>query len=420
MKIIVLGSGVIGVSTAWWLCQAGHEIHVIDRASGPAQETSRANGGQISVGHSEPWANSHAPLNILKWLGKADAPLLFRPELSLLQWHWGLAFLRECFPSRLRPNIRAMIALAQYSRDTLIQMRYQLGLQYNHTTQGILTFYRDVAQFEASQNAADHMRDFGVERRVISKDEIAKIEPSLAPSLDSIVGGDYTATDETGDAYLYTKELAKLSEQSGVTFYFNTQATRILERGGHASGVEVIDPTGSYASIAADAVVVAAGSYSGQLFKPLGIHCLLYPIKGYSATFPILKPAAAPMGSLTDAGHQVAITRLGQSLRVAGTAEISGYSNHLNPVRCQLLSDLARQLFPDILAFDDVQYWTGLRPSTPSNVPLVGRTRISNLYLNTGHGTLGWTMAAGTGRAIADLIDGKKPEPDFPFIGITR
>ena len=418
MKIAVLGGGIIGISSAWWLSQAGHEVVVVDRCTGPAQETSFANGGQISVSYAEPWANPQAPFKLAKWLFRNDAPLLFRPQFDWRQWLWGAAFLRECLPDRLAPNIRAMVRLAQYSRDTLRQMRAEHGLQYNQLERGILNFYRDHAEFDASQQSADVMRDFGVDRRIVSADEVIVIEPALAPHRSSIVGGDYTADDESGDARVFTIELARLAESAGVHFQYSTRVTRLVTEGGRVSSAELIGPEGRYASLQADAFVVALGSFTPQLVRPLGVSCLIYPAKGYSASFPIVDAASAPTVSLTDSGHKVVFTRLGDTLRMAGTAELSGYSRTLNPERCQAMTNVARELFPNALAFDAVQYWSGLRPSTPSNVPLIGRTRVSNLYLNSGHGTLGWTMGVGSGRALVDLIGGHRPEPEFPFIGI--
>jgi len=418
MKIAVLGSGIIGTSTAWWLKRAGHEVVVVDRQTGPAQETSFANGGQISVSYAEPWANPQAPLKLVKWMFQEDAPLLFRPRLDLYQWAWGLSFLRQCLPGRLAPNIRAMVRMAEYSRATLRGMRAELGIQYDHLERGILNFYRDSDEFELSQKAAGVMRDFGVERRILTADEVIAIEPALARHRASIVGGDYTPEDESGDVHLFTAALARQCETAGVEFRYSTSVTRLLTTGGAVSGAETISPEGAYGRLDADAFVVAMGSFTPLLVRPLGIPCNVYPAKGYSATFPVLDDAGAPSVSLTDSSHKVVFSRLGDRLRMAGTAELSGYDRALNPARCDAMTRLARELFPDALDFDRVSYWSGLRPSTPSNVPLIGRTRIPNLYLNTGHGTLGWTMGVGSGRALADLINGSRPEPEFPFLGI--
>ncbi|ARP87211.1 D-amino acid dehydrogenase [Bordetella genomosp. 9] len=418
MKIAVLGAGIIGVSTAWWLRQSGHDVVVIDRRNGPAQETSLANGAQISVSYAEPWANPQAPLKLLKWLFREDAPLLFRPQLDLRQWAWGLAFLRECLPGRLAPNIRAMVRMAEYSRATLRGMRTELGIQYDHLERGILNFYRDSHEFELSQKAAGVMRDFGVERRILTADEVVAVEPALAPQRHRIVGGDFTPEDESGDVHLFTVALAQRCVDAGVEFQYSTQVTRLISAGGRVDGVEVLTPDGAYGQVTADAYVVAMGSYTPLLVRPLGVPCNVYPAKGYSATFPVLDPAAAPTVSLTDSSHKVVFSRLGNRLRMAGTAELAGYSRALNPQRCEAMTRLARDLFPGALDFEHVTYWSGLRPSTPSNVPLIGRTRIPNLYLNTGHGTLGWTMGVGSGRALADLLSGRVPEPEFPFLGM--
>ncbi len=417
MKVAVLGSGIIGTATAWWLSQAGHDVVVVERESGPAQETSRANGGQISVSYSEPWANPRMPLRLIKWLLSENAPISFRPRLDLGQWAWGLAFLRECLPSRLAPNIRAMVAMSEYSLATLRHMRAELGIEYNHLERGILNFYQDPAEFDVSQDAADLMRDFGLDRRIVTADEVVQIEPALAPARATIVGGDYTAEDESGDIYLFTTALARLAQQAGVEFRFSTQVSRLLAAGGEVQAVELIDSQGLYETLRADAYVAALGCWTPQLVGPLGVRCPVYPAKGYSATFDVVDPMAAPSVSLTDSAHKVVYSRLGSQLRMAGFAELGGYSRALNTTRCENMREMARALFPSALDFDNVRFWSGLRPSTPSNVPLIGRTRIPNLYLNTGHGTLGWTMGVGSGRALADLISGNRPEPEFPFLG---
>lgn len=416
MRVAVLGSGIVGVSTAWWLAQAGHEVVVVDRRSGPARETSFANGGQISVSYAEPWANSQAPLKLLKWAFRDDAPLLFRPQLDWRQWKWGAAFLRECLPSRLAPNIKALVAMAQYSRGILQGMREALSIDYDHLECGILNFYRDAPGFDHAQKAAALMRDFGVERRILTTAEVLSIEPALSPASASIVGGDYTPTDESGDVHRFTLALAQHAERAGVQFWFDTETTRLVTEGGQIVAAEYVNAEGAYQRLTADTFVVALGCDSVPLVAPLGIACNVYPAKGYSATFPIFDTQRAPTVSLTDAANKVVISRLGNRLRMAGTAEFSGYSRALNPQRCQALVQLAQTLFPEALDLGQAQFWTGLRPTTPSGVPLVGRTRIRNLYLNTGHGPLGWTMGPGSGRALADVISGKAPEPDFPFL----
>jgi len=417
MKVAVLGSGIIGTSTAWWLAQAGHEVVVVERRSAPALETSRANGGQISVSYSEPWANPQTLLKALKWMLRSDAPLLFRPRLDMQQWLWCAAFLRECLPGRLPPNVRAMVAMSEYSLKTLQAMRTELNIEYEQQTRGILNFYRSQEDFDASQKAAELMRNYGVDRRIVTVAEMLEIEPALAASRDKLAGGDYTATDESGDIHLFTTQLAERAQSAGVQFRFNCDINRLHAQGGQVLAVELINPDGRFEQLKADAYVAALGSWTPHLVRPLGVACRVYPAKGYSATFPIIAPEAAPFVSLTDSTNKVVFSRLGNRLRMAGIAEISGYSRNLNAARSKQMHEVARGLFPTALDFDHVDDWSGLRPSTPSNVPLIGRTRIKNLFLNTGHGTLGWTMGAGSGRALADILSGKKPEPDFPFLG---
>lgn len=417
MKVAVLGSGIIGISTAWWLRQAGHEVVVIDRAKGPAQETSRASGGQIAVSYSQPWANPRTPWQLVRWLLRDDAPLLFRPRLDVQQWAWGLMFLRECMPGRVPRHARSLLRLAEYSRSTLQAMRRDLNIDDQHTATGILSFYRDQATFDASQEMAGILRDFGVDRRVVTPDEVISLEPALATIRDRIVGGEFTADDETGDAYLFATSLARKAEQAGVQFQYDTQLTRLRSEGGGIIAAEVVDAEGVYQKVTADAYVVALGAHTPRFVRPLGVNCPVYPAKGYSATFDIIDDTLAPAISLTDGNNKIVYTRMGTQLRMAGTAELSGYSRALNTIRCDNMLRQARELFPMAVDFDNVRFWAGLRASTPSNVPIVGRTKIRNLYLNTGHGTLGWTMSAGSGRALADLISGRQPVPEFPFLG---
>jgi len=417
MKIAVLGCGIIGTTSAWWLAQAGHEVIVIERAPGPAQETSRANGGQISVSYAEPWANPQAPMQLLRWLLRDDAPLRFRLTSDPRQWWWGARFLRECLPARAQRNLRAMVRLAEYSRRTLQDMRANLLLDYDHLQTGILTLYRQHQDLQAAQQAADAMRDIGIDRRMVSPDELIALEPALAQTRDPIVGGDYTPDDESGDCHQFTVALARHTQEAGVDFRFNTQVSRLLCHDGRLHAVELIDTQGLFQTLSVDACVVALGSHTPRYVAPLGIACPVYPAKGYSATFTLRDPDVAPRISLIDPAYKVVYSRLGNTLRMAGTVELSGASRALNPARCHAMAAIAHALFPDALESDTVQFWSGLRPATPSSVPLIGRTRIQGLYLNTGHGALGWTMGAGSGKALADIVCGKPPEPEFPFLG---
>lgn len=421
MKVIVLGSGIVGTASAWFLNKAGHDVTVIERQPGAAQETSFANGCQISVSHAEPWANPAAPKKILKWLGKEDAPLLFRLRPELLQWKWGLSFLRECTEARTNDNIRQIVAIAEYSRQTLQALRAETGIEYDHLTRGILHFYTDAKEFEDSLPAARLMRELGCPRESIGADEVVRIEPALAHMRDRIVGGDFTQSDESGDVYKFTTGLAARAATAGVDFRFSTTVTRLLTSGSGAhakiTGVEVIDGQGRHQTLHADAFVMAMGSFSVQLLKPLGIDLMVYPGKGYSATYKVTNSDTAPTVSLTDDGYKLVLSRLGDRLRVAGTCELNGYTRELNPTRCEAITRRTRELFPDACDYDNPTYWAGLRPLTPSNVPYIGRTRYANLFLNTGHGTLGWTMGCGSGRAIADIVSGSRPEVDFRFTG---
>jgi D-amino-acid dehydrogenase len=424
MKVVVLGAGIIGTASAWFLNKAGHEVSVIERQPGAALETSFANGGQISVSHAEPWANPAAPRKLLQWLGREDAPLLYRFRAEWLQWKWGWHFLRECGASRTAANIRQIVALAEYSRRMLQSVRAETGIDYDCATRGILHFYTGHKEYASSLDVAALISELGCPRMPVSTAQAIGIEPALTPVRDRIVGANFAATDESGDVHRFTTGLALKAAQAGVDFRFSTCVTRLLTEGAgsttRVSGVEVIDGQGRHQTIQADVFVVAAGSFSAPLLKALGIDLLIYPGKGYSATFEVVNPAAAPEVSLIDDAHKLVISRLGNRLRVAGTCEFNGYTRELNATRCAAITRRARELFPDACDYRRPAYWAGLRPMTPSNVPYIGRTAISNLFLNTGHGTLGWTMGCGSGSAIADLISGRTPDVDFRFTGVYR
>ncbi len=414
MKVIVLGAGVVGTAAAWYLAQAGHEVEVVERREGPGLETSFANGGQVSVCHAEPWAGPGAPLKILRWLSREDAPLLFRLRMDPAQWAWGLRFLLECSAWRTRDNIGQILAMAFYSRAMLRELRAQTGLSYDESARGILHYYTDRAAFEAARETTALMQRLGLDRMERTVEEALAIEPALAHAAPRLVGATWTPSDESGDAYLFTTRLAALAEAKGVRFLAGREIRGLRATPEKVSGVVVAGPQGEE-TLAADAFVVALGSYSGLLTRPLGIELPIYPAKGYSATVAVARADRAPRVSLTDDEAKIVITRLGERLRIAGTAELSGWSTDLNPVRCAALVKRASAFFPEAGEWDAPTYWTGLRPATPSNVPLVGATRIPNLWLDTGHGTLGWTMACGSGAAIADLISGRKPAVDFAF-----
>ena len=415
MKVLILGAGVIGTCTAWYLAEAGHEVIVVERREGAGLETSFANGGQISVCHAEPWANPDAPLKILQWLRRDDSPLLFRLRMDPAQWLWGLRFLYECQPRRTRANIAAIVKLSLYSRAQLQALRESTGIQYDALTRGILHYYTEPDVFEGAVAAASLMNEHGLDRAVKTADEAVAIEPALAHARSRIVGATYTATDESGDAYKFTRELARMAQAKGVEFLYGRGIQAMGVAGGSVAGVVVKHGNQPDETLHADAYVVALGSYSPLLTGPIGVYLPVYPAKGYSASIEIIDDTLAPKVSLTDDEAKIVFSRLGQRMRIAGTAELSGYSTDLNPVRCEALTRRAKEIFPGAGDYDHATFWTGLRPSTPSNVPLIGHTKVKNLYLNTGHGTLGWTMACGSGKALADIISGRKPAVDFRF-----
>lgn len=420
MKVIVLGAGVTGVTSAWFLQQAGHEVTLIDRQPGAGLETSFANGGQISVSHAEPWANPGAPMKVLKWLAREDAPLLFRLRPDAQQWLWGLQFLRECTPARTRHNIRQIVNLGLYSRSTLQQLRSQLNLPYDHLTKGILHFYTSQQEFDAAQEPARVMREHGCELDMKTADECVQIEPALAQCRDRIVGGSMTPSDESGDAHAFTQGLARHAQAAGVRFLNNTRIVGLERDGDRLQAVQVADADGVVRREAADAFVLCMGSYSAAFARQLGITLRIYPAKGYSVTLPVIDPAHSYNVSLTDDEYKLVFSRLGDRLRIAGTAELNGYDTALNLVRCEAIVRRTRELFPQMTDGQGARYWTGLRPATPSNVPYIGRSKIGNLFLNTGHGTLGWTHSCGSGRAIADIVSGRVPELDFAFCGLPQ
>jgi D-amino-acid dehydrogenase len=420
MKVIVLGAGVVGTASAWYLSKAGHQVTVIDRQPAAGLETSFANGGQISVSHAEPWANPSAPLKVLKWMFREDAPLLFRLRADLGQWLWCLRFLRECAPARTRRNIARIVNLGLYSRAALRELRTETGLSYDHLQRGILHFYTSAQEFEAAQAPAQVMREFGCELDMKTPAECVAIEPALKGVQDRIVGGSYTPSDESGDAHRFTQELARLCAARGVTFLHDTVIERLVHSGTRIESVQISAADGHHAALEADAYVMALGSYSPVLLRPCGIALDIYPAKGYSLTMPVADPSRAYEVSLTDDEYKLVFSRLGERLRVAGTCELNGYDLELNDARCKAILRRTEELFPGAGDASRAVYWTGLRPATPSNVPYIGRTKYRNLYLNTGHGTLGWTHACGSGRALAEIVGGRAPEVDFPFIGTLR
>jgi D-amino-acid dehydrogenase len=413
VKIIVLGAGVVGVTGAWYLAEAGHEVTVIERRDAAGLETSFANGGQISAGHAEPWAKPSIVPKILRWLGREDAPLLFRPRADPAQWEWGLRFLFECLPGRFERHSRTLAGLAGHSRECLRALRTQLGIRYDQLERGILQFATNEHDFEQLSRHAEEMRSLGIRREVKSAAECVALEPALGGSRDRVLGGVYNPKDESGDAHRFTVELAQRAAARGVVFQFNSSIERIEAAGGQVSGIRLQNGH----TAVADAYVVSLGSYSPLLLAPLGIRVPVYPLKGYSITLPLgpAEAAAAPSVSLTDEAFKIVISRLGNRLRAAGTAELTGYDTTVNPARCAAIAARIRDLFPALAGVTAADNWAGLRPATPNNVPVIGRTKLNNLFLNTGHGTLGWTLACGSANVLADLVTGRQPQVAFAF-----
>jgi D-amino-acid dehydrogenase len=413
MRVAVLGAGVVGVTSAWYLAEDGHEVTVIERQPGAGLETSFANGGQISVSQTEPWANPGAPAKILRWLGDESAPLLFRPLASVRQWKWGLQFLYECLPGRTRDNTMQILKLAIYSGAQLKLLREESGVRYEHLERGILQLYYDAQGFEAAKARAELIRRSGFDLQTCTPGEAFEIEPALSRSKVRLAGATYAPSDESGDAHMFTVNLAEICAQRGVRFLYGTQIERLEAEDGLVSAVHVVR-AGSRETLTPDVVLVCLGVHSPFLLESVGVRVPVYPVKGYSITVPDAGPDA-PTVCLTDEGHKLAISRLGDRLRVAGTAELNGYDTSVNDVRCDSILARTQELFPDAADYARARRWAGLRPATPGNVPVIGRTRYPNLFLNTGHGTLGWTLSAGSGRAIADLIGGKPPDVEFAF-----
>ncbi|GAA0564899.1 D-amino acid dehydrogenase [Rhizomicrobium electricum] len=416
MKVVVLGAGVVGTAAAWFLSRRGHEVTVIEREPAAGLETSFANGGQVSPCHAEPWANPGTPKQALKWMFRADAPLVFKwwrydPTL----WAWLVRFLANCTPGRTRINTDRTLRVAIYSRACLQALRAETGIAYDEKTLGILHVYRNPKTFEHAQGASALMASLGLKRDVKTVAEAVAIEPALKTVANELAGAIFTPDDESGDAHKFTQRLAGLAEKNGVLFCFNTTVTGFKRDGDRIEAV-VTDR----GDVKGDAYLMAMGSWSTPWARQLGLHLPVYPAKGYSATLPVTDPAKAPSVSITDDEHKMVYSRLGDRLRCAGTAELAGWNDAMTPVRSQAIVKNAKALFPGAGDFDSAELWCGLRPTTPDSVPLLGKTPLKNFYLDTGHGTLGWTMSCGSGKAVADLISGVEPEIDMTGLGIER
>jgi D-amino-acid dehydrogenase len=414
MRVIVLGSGAVGVTSAYYLARAGHEVTVVDRESGPALETSFANAGQISPGYAAPWAAPGVPLKAVKWMFQKHAPLAIRLDGTQFQLRWMWQMLQNCTAERYAINKGRMVRLAEYSRDCLQALRAEIGIQYEGRTGGTLQVFRTQQQFDGAQKDIAVLKDANVPYELLSAGELARAEPALAAASHKLTGGLRLPGDETGDCQLFTTRLAALAEGLGVKFRFNTSINAIVMAGGRITGVRCGNEM-----LHADAYVVALGSYSTNLLADI-VKIPVYPVKGYSITAPIVNPAAAPVSTVLDETYKVAITRFDDRIRVGGMAEIVGFDKKLRQARRETLQMCMNDLFPGGGDTSNATFWTGLRPMTPDGTPIVGRTPISNLFLNTGHGTLGWTMSCGSGQLLADLISGKRPAIQADDLSVHR
>lgn len=415
MKVVVLGSGVIGVTSAWYLAKAGHEVTVIDRQPAAALETSFANAGEISPGYSSPWAAPGIPVKALKWMFMEHAPLIIQPRPDWAKLSWMARMLMNCTAEAYALNKSRMVRLAEYSRDCLIDLRAETGITYDERTQGTLQLFRSDKQVAAAAKDIAVLKADGVPFEVLNADQCVAAEPGLAAARDKIAGGLRLPGDETGDCFKFTQSLAGMAKALGVTFRHGVRIDRLEAEKGRITAVHT-----SEGRVTADAFVVALGSYSPMLVKDFGIKLPVYPVKGYSITVPIVDADRAPVSTVMDETHKIAITRLGDRIRVGGMAEIAGFDPSLNPKRQATLTHSVEDLFGGAGDQSQAKFWAGFRPMTPDGTPIVGRSPIANLYLNTGHGTLGWTMAAGSGRVLADIVSGRPTEIAATDLGYAR
>ena len=415
MHVIVLGSGVVGTTTAYYLARQGAKVTVVDRQPGPAAETSYGNAGQVSPGYSTPWAAPGIPLKALKWLFQKHAPLAIRPDGTLYQWRWLAAMLANCSAGRYAVNKERMLRLAEYSRDCLRELRADTGIQYEQRTLGTLQLFRTPAQLEAARRDIEVLEACNVPYELLDADGLPTAEPALARSRHKLAGGLRLPNDETGDCRRFTLALAELARGLGVTFRFDADIQALRTQGDAIDGVQAGGEL-----LRADRYVAALGSYTRGLLAPLGLDLPVYPLKGYSLTIPMTDAAAAPTSTVLDETYKIAVTRFDDRIRVGGMAEVAGYDLRLREARRRTLEFVVSDLYPGCGDLPRAEFWTGLRPMTPDGTPIIGATRYANLFLNTGHGTLGWTMACGSGRLVADLVTGHRPGIRADDLALSR
>ncbi|MBB4198002.1 D-amino acid dehydrogenase small subunit [Rhodoblastus sphagnicola] len=415
MKILVLGSGVVGTTTAYYLAKAGHEVEVIDRQAESARETSYANAGEISPGYSAPWAAPGIPWKAVKWMFATHAPLAFRPKLDPAMWRWMAQMLGNCNAKAYVVNKGRMVRVAEYSRDVLKELRVETGIAYDERQRGTLEVFRNQKQIDGIAKDLTVLDSFGVPYEVLDRQGCVAAEPALGLVSEKILGGLLLPGDETGDCFLFTQRLSAMAQDLGVKFRFGASILDLVTEGGRVTGV-----TTSEGMFKADATIVALGSYSPHLVRPLGLSLPVYPVKGYSLTLPVTNADAAPVSTVMDEAYKVAVTRLGDRIRVAGMAEICGFDLELREKRRATIAHVVSDLFPQGGDLDKAEFWCGLRPMTPDGSPVIGATAVPGLYLNTGHGTLGWTMACGSARLLADVVSGRTPDISPEGLGIER
>lgn len=414
MRVVILGSGVVGVASAWYLAQAGHQVTVIDRQPGPALETSAGNAGQISPGYAAPWAAPGVPLKAVKWMFQRHAPLAIRLDGSRFQLEWMWQMLRNCDMRHYQLNKSRMVRIAEYSRDCLKALRQQTGIAYEGRQGGTLQLFRTAQQYESAAKDIAVLKEADVPYELLEAAQLAQAEPALAATQHKLTGGLRLPNDETGDCQLFTQRLAKMAADAGVEFRFNTPVDGLIQEGNKITGVQCGDER-----VTAEAYVVAFGSFSTALLNEI-VKVPVYPLKGYSLTIPIKDADAAPVSTVLDETYKVAITRFDDRIRVGGMAEIVGYNTKLLPARRGTLEMVVRDLYPQGGHIEQATFWSGLRPMTPDGTPIVGRTPLKNLFLNTGHGTLGWTMACGSGQLLADIISGRTPAIAADDLSVMR
>ncbi|THF65664.1 D-amino acid dehydrogenase [Pseudothauera nasutitermitis] len=415
MHVLVLGSGVIGTTTAYYLARAGARVTVVDRQPGPAMETSHANAGQVSPGYSTPWAAPGIPLKAVKWLFQRHAPLAIRADGSLFQLRWMLSMLRNCTAGAYTVNKERMMRLSEYSRDCLRELRAETGIHYEERTRGTVQLFRTQSQVDAAARDIAVLEECGVPFELLDRDGLAGAEPALARVRGKLAGGLRLPNDETGDCALFTRRLAAMATELGVEFRYGVPLDGFEMAGGR---IQALRAGGE--RLSAERYVLALGSYSRPFLRPLGLDLPVYPLKGYSLTATLLDEQAAPVSTVLDETYKIAITRFDQRIRIGGMAELAGFDLSLNPRRRATLEMVTRDLFPGGCDLPQAEFWTGLRPMTPDGTPIVGATRVPGLYLNTGHGTLGWTMACGSGRLVADLVTGRNPAIRADDLSLSR